>query len=264
MLKNIIGTKSFKIFNLTILALVFVPFVISCSQDKKDAEPDQVFHEVEDYTIKYKLEGASDAERLVYSQDWGKCVMEITGNQKIIASMENGQQYVTSINIDTNTGTKMANPIYQSLLESLNAKTPKEFNFAILEKMGGKVVGEKTILGNKCQVWEMAEGAQKTCLTEDGIILETESSVSGTDRRQIATEVIRGSTEGVDACSPGDAKIEVKNMNQLIQDKPLELSGENEEPSKVDNEKTETKKAEKEEVKTDQPETQETSEDTKE
>ncbi|MGB2692605.1 MAG: hypothetical protein WBB48_06400 [Thermodesulfobacteriota bacterium] len=217
MLNQFVYTRGFKILNLTILAMVLVTFVISCSQEKKKEEPGQVFDEAKDYTIKYKLEGANEEERLVYSQDWGKCVMEIVGNQKIIASMENGQQFVTSIDMDSNTGTKMANPIYQSLLESLNAKTPKEFNYAILEKMGGKVVGEKTILGNKCEVWEMGEGVQTTCLTQDGIILESESSVSGTERRQIATEVIRGSTEGVDACSPGDAKIEVKNMNQLLQ-----------------------------------------------
>lgn len=217
MLNQFVYTRGFKILNLTILAMVLVTFVISCSQEKKEEEPGQVFDEAKDYTIKYKLEGANEEERLVYSQDWGKCVMEIVGNQKIIASMENGQQFVTSIDMDSNTGTKMANPIYQSLLESLNAKTPKEFNYAILEKMGGKVVGEKTILGNKCEVWEMGEGVQTTCLTQDGIILESESSVSGTERRQIATEVIRGSTEGVDACSPGDAKIEVKNMNQLLQ-----------------------------------------------
>lgn len=250
MLKQFICTKGFKILNLTILALVLIPFVISCSQEKKEEESDQKFHEVKDYTIKYKLEGAREGQRLVYSQDWGKCVMEITGNQKIIASMEDGQQFVTSINIDSNTGTKMANPIYQSLLESLNAKTPKEFNFAILEKMGGKVVGEKTILGNKCEVWEMGEGVQKTCLTEDGIILESESSVSGAERRQVATEVIRGSTEGVDACDPGDAKIDVKEMNQLLQEQPLDLSGD----------KEDAKESNPEEIKTEQPKAEETKE----
>jgi len=257
MLKQFICTKGFRIFNLTILALVLITFVISCSQDKKESEVEQgeVFHEVKDYTIKYKLEGAKEGERLVYSQDWGKCVMEITGNQKIIASMEDGQQFVTSINLDSNTGTKMANPIYQSLQESLNAKTPKEFNFAILEKMGGKVVGEKTILGNKCEVWEMGEGVQTTCLTEDGIILESESSVSGTDRRQVATEVIRGSTEGVDACDPGDAKIERKNMNQIQQELKIETPKTQEE---IKENKTEEVKPE--EVKTEKPKAEETKE----
>lgn len=256
--------NGYKIINLTILALVIIPFVISCSQEKKESEPGQVFHEVEDYTIKYKLEGAREGERIVYSQDWGRCVTEITGNQKIIASMENGKQYVTSINLDSNTGTKMANPIYQSLLESLNAKTPKEFNFAILEKMGGKVVGEKTILGNKCEVWEMAEGAQKTCLTEDGIILESESNISGTERRQIVTEVIRGSTEGVDACDPGDAKIEFNNTNQLKTDQTIDLSGGNEEPKQSNPEQAETKETATDEMKSEEPKKQETAEETKE
>ncbi len=255
MLKEFALSKGFKTLNLTILALVLIPFVISCSQENKEEKPGEVFHEVKDYTIKYKLEGATEGQRLVYSQDWGKCVMEITGNQKIIASMEDGQQFVTSINMDSNTGTKMANPIYQSLLESLNAKTPKEFNFAILEKMGGKVVGEKTILGNNCDVWEMGEGTQSTCLTEDGIILESESNISGTERRQIATEVIRGSTEGVDACDPGDAEIEVKSMGQLQQELTIEAP-------KTEEKGTESKAEEvkPEETKTEQPKAEETKE----
>jgi hypothetical protein len=183
-------------------------------------------------------------------------------NQKIIASMENGQQFVTSIDMESNTGTKMANPIYQSIQESLNAKTPKEFNFAILERMGGKVIGEKTILGNKCEVWEMGEGAQTTCLTEDGIILESESNVSGTERRQIATEVIRGSTEGVDACSPGDAKIETKNMNQMQKELTIEAPQTNEEEieSKTEEVKPEgnkTEEVQKEETITEQPKIEE-------
>ena len=144
MLKHFLCTKGLKILNLTIAALILIPFAISCSQQKEE-EPGQKLHEVKDYTIKYEMEGAREGQRLVYSQDWGKCIMEITGSQKIIALMEDGQQYVISIDLDSNTGTKMLNPIYQSLLESLNAKTPKEFNFAILEQMGGKLLERKTL-----------------------------------------------------------------------------------------------------------------------
>ncbi len=221
MLKHFLCTKGLKILNLTIAALILIPFAISCSQQKEE-EPGQKLHEVKDYTIKYEMEGAREGQRLVYSQDWGKCIMEITGSQKIIALMEDGQQYVISIDLDSNTGTKMLNPIYQSLLESLNAKTPKEFNFAILEQMGGKVVGEKNIIGNNCEVWEMMEGVQSSCITEDGIILESESTASGVERRQVATQVIRGSTEGVDACDPGDAKIEIVNISQMLQQQEID------------------------------------------
>ncbi len=63
----------------------------------------------------------------------------------------------------------------------------------------------------------MREGVQSSCITEDGIILESESTASGVERRQVATEVIRGSTEGVDACDPGDAKIEIVDISQMLQ-----------------------------------------------
>lgn len=248
MLRSFFQTKSIRMFNMALVTLMFLTYITSCSQDNKETqkEADGKLHEVEDYTIKYKLEGAREGQRLVYSQDWGNCVMEITGNQKIIALMEDGDQYVISIDLDSNTGTKMANPIYQSMRESLNAKTPKEFNFAILEQMGGKVVGEKTILDNKCEVWEMMEGVQTTCITEDGVILESESDVSGQKRRQIATEVIRGSTEGVDACDPGDAKIEVKNINQMLQDQAIDKPKLELETKKDNPEEKETEEKDKE------------------
>jgi hypothetical protein len=68
----------------------------------------------------------------------------------------------------------------------------------------------------------MMEGVQSSCITEDGIILESESTASGVERRQVATQVIRGSTEGVDACDPGDAKIEIVNINQMLQQQEID------------------------------------------
>ncbi len=201
--------------------MILIPFVISCSQ-QKDAEPEEKFHEVKDYSIKYDLRGAQQGQKVVYSQDWGKCVMQIIDDQKTISLMEDGEQYVISVDTTKNTGTKMLNPIYKSLLESLNAKTPKEFNLALLEQMGGKVVGEKKIAENSCEVWELMEGLQKTCITEDGIILESESTISSVERGEIATEVIRGSAEGFDACDTGDAKIEFVDIGQILQQQGVE------------------------------------------
>lgn len=65
----------------------------------------------------------------------------------------------------------------------------------------------------------MMEVVQITCVTEDGIILESESNVSSQKLRQVATEIIRGFTEGVDAC---DAKIEVENINQMLQEQDID------------------------------------------
>ena len=52
--------------------------------------------------------------------------------------------------------------------------------------MGGKITGEKTIAGNKCDVWELQDGAQKTCMTKDAILLETESNIGGIKKGKFA------------------------------------------------------------------------------
>ncbi len=199
---------------LIIAVLILAAFTASCSKDK---EPEQKFHEVKEFTVKYDLTGARKGQKTIYSQDWGRCVTQIIENQKMISLMEDGQQYVVSIDLANNTGTKMKNPIYQQLIESLDAKTPKEFNMALLEKMGGKVVGEKTIAGNDCSQWEMMNGAQKTCITEDGIILESISNINGTESGEIVVDLKRGTTDGVDACSTGDAVIEEIDITQMLQ-----------------------------------------------
>jgi len=204
---------------LTISALFLLVFVISCSQDK---EPDQKHHEVKNFTVKYDLTGAKKGQMTIYSQDWGRCVAQVTENNKIISLMEDGEQYVVSTDLTKNTGTKMKNPIYKQLLESMEAKTPKEFNMAILEKMGGKVVGEKKIAGNDCKEWDIMNGAQKTCITDDGIILETVSNISGTESGKIATELNRNSTGGIDACDPGEAVIEEIDLSQMMQQQKVE------------------------------------------
>jgi len=206
----------FRIFNLALLVLLVLPFVISCSKDK-DTPLEPTSDEAENFTVKYDLVGGPGGKLAVYSQDLGKCIMEVRNDRITMSVIEDEEYYVISIDTTTNKGTKMLNPIYKSMVESLGAKTPKEFSLAVFEQMGGKITGEKTIAGNKCDVWELQEGAQKTCITQDGIILETESNVGGIKKGKIATEVIRGSTEGVDVCSTGDAEIEQVDISQMIQ-----------------------------------------------
>jgi len=206
----------FRIFNLALLVLLIIPFVISCSKDK-DTPSEPLSDEAENFTVKYDLVGDPGGKLVVYSQDLGKCIMEVRNDRKTMSVVEDEEYYVISIDTTTNKGTKMLNPIYKSMVESLGAKTPKEFSLAVFEQMGGKITGEKTIAGNKCDVWELQEGVQKTCMTKDGIILETESNIGGIKKGKIATEVIRGSTEGVDVCSTGDAEIEVVDISQMLQ-----------------------------------------------
>jgi hypothetical protein len=215
MLRSLFHKNRVRIFNIAVLVFLLTPFAISCSQ-QKDKQADISTEEAGKFTIKYDLLGEPGGKLVVYSQDEGGCIMEVGEKQTIISVMEDGEFYVIAVDTTTNKGTKMLNPIYKSLIESVGAKTPQEFNMAIFEKMGGKVSGEKTIAGSTCEIWDLPDGMQKTCMTKDGLLLETESNIEGIKRGRIATEIIRGSTEGVDACSPGDAEIEFVDVGQFF------------------------------------------------
>ena len=192
--------------------LILVGFVTACSKDEE--ETGQKFHEVKEYVITYKM---PEGEKTIYSQNWGRCVAQVTENRKTISLMEGEDQYVVTIDLENKTGTKMQNPIYKSLIEQIGAKDPKEFNMAILEKMGGKIVGEKEILGNKCDEWELMNGAQKSCITEDGIILEIGSNMGGTQRVEVATKLQRDTKGGLDACDTSGIELEEVDIQEMFQ-----------------------------------------------
>lgn len=59
-------------------------------------------------------------------------------NEKVITMIENGDQWIITINLDDNTGTKMKNPIYKGLTAGMEGKSPKEFSEQFMKQMGGQ------------------------------------------------------------------------------------------------------------------------------
>ena len=187
----------------------------------------QKMHTLKNYSVTYELSGNTTGTKQHASQDYGRkqCWIEtsemnimgnsVKKNEKVITTVEGSDQWIITISLDDNTGTKMKNPMYRSLTSDMEGKTPKEFSQEFMKKMGGKVVGEKTVIGEKCTEWTLMGGAN-TCVTEDLISVESGADMAGISITEVATEVKRNDPGPKGICEIGDAKIKEIDMSQMM------------------------------------------------
>jgi len=134
-------------------------------------------------------------------------------NKKIITKVTDDGQSIISINLEDNTGTMMKNPMFEMVMQGMKGKDPKKFGEEMMKKIGAKVVGEKVVAGEKCKIWELP-GLAKTCVTDDGITLESVSEVVGMS--EVVTEIKRNDPGPNSAYEIGDAKIEELDVKGLV------------------------------------------------
>ncbi len=205
--------------------LIFTVMTVSLAIDGRTAE--QKMHTLKNYSATYELSGNTKGTKSQYSQDYGRtiCWLEqsetsIMGNSqkrnvKIITYVKDGDQWIITIDLDKNTGTKMKNPMYKGIVGGMQGKTPKEFSEGFMKQMGGKIVGEKTVNGEKCKEWTLMGGAS-TCVTEDQIVVESKADMAGISISEVATEVKRNDAGPKGICSVGDATIEELDLGQMM------------------------------------------------
>jgi len=212
---------------LTLLGIFIVSsFLVLSFSTTVDAQ--QKMHTLKNYSVNYELGGNAKGSKQYYSQDYGRtqCWVEkseisimgntINKNEKVITYIKDGDQWITTIEIDKNTGTKMKNPMYKSISEGIKGKNPKEFSEEFMKQLGGKVVGEKTVNGEKCTEWALM-GAATTCITKDQITVESIANMAGISMSEVATKVKRNDPGPKDICSVGNAKIEEIDLGQMMQ-----------------------------------------------
>jgi len=202
---------------------IFIIFLFAVSFAANSQAADQNMHPLKNYSVNYELGGNTTGSKQQYSLDYGRtiCWIEksetsIMGNSqkrnvKVITYVKDGDQWIISIELDKNTGTKMKNPMYKAITGGMKGKTPQE----IMKQMGGKVVGEKTVNGEKCKEWTLMGGAS-TCVTEDQIVVESKADMAGISISEVATEVNRNDPGPKGICSVGDAKIEEIDLGQMM------------------------------------------------
>ncbi len=204
---------------------IFSLFAVSFAANSQAA--DKKMHTLKNYSVNYELSGNTTGSKQQYSQDYGRtiCWIEksetsIMGNSqkknvKVITYVKDGDQWIITIELDKNTGTKMKNPMYKAIAGGMKGKTPKEFSESVMKRMGGKVVGEKTVNGEKCTEWKVMGGAF-TCITEDQIVVESKADMAGISMSEVATEVKRNDPGPKGICSVGDATITEIDLGQMM------------------------------------------------
>ena len=206
---------------------VFIVFSCITFSFSLNGNAQQKMHPLKNYSVTYELSGNTTGTKEHASQDYGRkqCWIEtsemnimgnsVKKNENVITMLEGGDQWIITINLDDNTGTKMKNPMYRSLATDMEGKTPKEFSEEFMKKMGGEVVGEKTVIGEKCTEWTLMGGAN-TCVTEDLISVESGADMAGISITEVATEVKRNDPGPKGICEIGDAKIKEIDMSQMM------------------------------------------------
>lgn len=207
------------IFSIFILiSIILLTFSVNSQAVEK-------LHSYENYKTTYKLDGVKSGQKTFCSRSWGNEKVQIENvtlqiapdktkeqNQKIVTKIIDGEQWIYSINLDENTGTKAKNPSFPQLMESMKGKDPAEFGKSILKQLGGEVTGQKTILGRKCDVWKVA--GIETCVSEKGIALETKSQKPKIV--ETVTSIDTNNTCSSEMFGLGDAKIkeiDIKSQN---------------------------------------------------
>ncbi|MEM7007766.1 MAG: hypothetical protein AAF462_01375 [Thermodesulfobacteriota bacterium] len=202
-----------------LVGILFISFAADTSAMK--------YTEVEEFYIKYDLTGNNEGSKEFVSKDWGhtQCWIEkstmtmggntIEKNEKVISQIKDGEQYITTINLDDNSGKEMKNPMFGGISKGMDGKSPREFSEGLMKQMGGQKGEKKKVNNEECTQWTLMAGAF-TCVTDDLIAVETGANMAGIQMLETATEVKRNNAGPDGICDVGDAKIEQINLDQLL------------------------------------------------
>lgn len=147
--------------------------------------------------IKYKVEGTSKGTEILYFDNFGSdeaketkiktTVMGFTQESNQLTVMNAATIFVADYN--TKTYTKMPNPLFELTQQiSQNTKDAEKLGEEVMKSIGGKMIGEETVLGKPCKIWEIASMGTKTW-THKFIPLKVETNMMGMKINYIATSI---------------------------------------------------------------------------
>jgi hypothetical protein len=124
---------------------------------------------------------------------------------------------IYTVDLNTNTGTKMENDIMMSL-EGKDAQQAVE---DMMAKMGGKKVGTGEVLDKTCEIWDIASMGSKIWVW-NGVALKTETNMAGMQMSILAIKITESfdkaklqrplNIQYSDAGSTGDMMKKLKSM----------------------------------------------------
>ncbi len=170
-------------------------------------------HPVKQFTIVYELSGMDTGTLTHHSKDWGyhqvqikDASMSVMGISQVTKErlITKGRE-ITTINLATNTGMRIDNPMYDNLAQAFDGKDPMEVGEDFMTAMGGVKTGDtREIAGETCDVWTIAQMGAEQCVTQDGLTLAMDVNMMGMQMKQVATSVSRKNGGPKDAYEVGE------------------------------------------------------------
>lgn len=167
------------------------------------AAEDIRFYPLESFSIVYRHEGTQTGTTVLHSRNYGHLRAELRDLTLTFAGLNQVQKEravidgrtITTVNLQTNTATRIENPIYDQIVAGIARQGGDGLaaGLAFIRAMGGAETGEtKTIAGETCNVWTIPALQQQHCIAPDGLPLEVTSKLGGIPLAQVAVEVRRG------------------------------------------------------------------------
>ncbi len=147
--------------------------------------------------IEYEVSGAQSGTETIYFDDWGYREAKYTETElsfggfsqmtKTLTILEGKTIY--TIDLSTNTGTKMENPLFQNVSD----EDLQEIGERMMKQMGGEKTGTEDVLGRTCDVWEIKQMRGKTWIW-NSIPLKTEVNM-GMQMNSAAVSIKEGEVQ---------------------------------------------------------------------
>jgi hypothetical protein len=179
------------------------------------ADPKVQLTTVEKGTVIHKLSGLQEGTVTEYWKDFGRDRVEITESRvKMLGVAVDTHQksimegdLVTTIDLDRHTVTRSHNPLYQAVVTKLQTKNGAPSGQDLYRSMGGHETGETARYANEtCHMWVIEEAGSRICVTDDGIVLMSETKLDGKPVTRTAVEVRRGDPGPPEAYEVGVAE----------------------------------------------------------
>lgn len=152
---------------------------------------------VESGIIETELTGFQKGTETIYFDNWGMreakyshTIMTMAGNKREakIFTLIDGE-WIYNIDLDTNKGTKIKNPMIKSIAEQTGQKDFMQLGEKVLEKMGATKVGTEEVLGRTCDVWA-AQAMSMRLLVWKGIPFKTTINIGEQIGQTINNEIL--------------------------------------------------------------------------
>jgi hypothetical protein len=153
-------------------------------------------YKVQSGMVEYELDGAWTGTESLFFDRWGMREAKTTQAtiQAMGTSVKRNQltlmdgEWTYIADLDAKTGTKMATPQLKELIESARkeGKDLTDLGEEAYARMGGKKVGQETMIGKPCDVWSIESLGTKVWVWQ-GVPLKTEVDMMG--QRLVSTAI---------------------------------------------------------------------------